>query len=198
MNAQRRQWLRSAGGRKGFLMRGPRDFLNRLKRLAASFCVLPVLAAAASDAAAAPCSGRIINPITDVCWSCLFPITLGTGIPLSAKGGLPDVSTDANAICTCGSNANLSAGLNMGFWEPLRTAEIVRHPFCFPSLGGIEMKGAGNAVRASSHGRTAARTAITAARPFIKSIGIKRPGYLSSRRSLTTAASSRRPGISPT
>lgn len=155
MNAQRRQWLRSAGGRKGFLMRRTQDFLNRLKRLAASFCVLPVLAAAASDAAGAPCSGRIINPITDVCWSCLFPITLGTGIPLSAKGGLPDVSTDANAICTCGSNANLSAGLNMGFWEPLRTAEIVRHPFCFPSLGGIEMKGAGDAVRASSHGRTA-------------------------------------------
>ena len=35
-------------------------------------------AAAAQDPAdAAPCEGRFVNPITDVCWSCLFPLTLG-------------------------------------------------------------------------------------------------------------------------
>ncbi|KJV86007.1 conjugal DNA transfer TraU domain protein, partial [Orientia tsutsugamushi str. UT76] len=26
--------------------------------------------------AAAGCVGRFVNPITDVCWKCLFPITI--------------------------------------------------------------------------------------------------------------------------
>ena len=27
----------------------------------------------------------------------------------------------------------------MGFWEPIRIAEAVRHPWCFPSLGGLQL-----------------------------------------------------------
>ena len=108
----------------------------------------------AGVAQAAPCSGKIINPITDVCWSCMFPITLGVSIPISGKGSLPDVRTDANPVCVCGENVNIEAGLNFGFWEPLRTAEIVRHPYCFPSLGGVEFGGAMESFRASAHGRT--------------------------------------------
>ncbi|MBY0281878.1 MAG: TraU family protein, partial [Alphaproteobacteria bacterium] len=30
------------------------------------------------------CSGRFVNPITDICWSCLFPISIG---PVRVNGG---------------------------------------------------------------------------------------------------------------
>lgn len=89
------------------------------------------------------------NPITDVCWSCVFPIKLG-GVTLSS-GNNADPETDANRLCLCASGANITVGLNMSFWEPLRTAEVVRTPYCFPSLGGLELN---VGIRAPAHGRT--------------------------------------------
>ncbi|MGH6977792.1 MAG: hypothetical protein ACRED4_00630, partial [Brevundimonas sp.] len=35
------------------------------------------MAAGAAAGVNPTCSGRFVNPITDVCWSCLFPLTLG-------------------------------------------------------------------------------------------------------------------------
>lgn len=103
----------------------------------------------AASASAGNCKGRIINPITDVCWSCVFPIKLG-GVTLSS-GNNADPETDANRLCLCASGANITVGLNMSFWEPLRTAEVVRTPYCFPSLGGMELN---VGIRAPAHGRT--------------------------------------------
>ncbi|BBF23482.1 TraU family protein [Sutterella megalosphaeroides] len=96
------------------------------------------------------CSGRVPDPVTDLCWSCMFPMVLGKTIPVSVSGNLPDVETDATAFCLCGSDINVEGGLNFSFWEPLRTAEVVRHPWCFPQLGGISMEGPGS----SDHART--------------------------------------------
>ncbi len=96
------------------------------------------------------CSGEVPNPIKDLCWSCMFPMVLGKTIPVSVSGDLPDVETDATAFCLCGSDINVEGGLNFSFWEPLRTAEVVRHPWCFPQLGGISMEGPGS----SDHART--------------------------------------------
>lgn len=105
---------------------------------------------------AAECAGRIPNPVTDVCWSCLFPVKIGKSIPVSGSNGLPDPDTDANPFCACGANANIAAGINFSFWEPLRTAEVVRHPWCFPTLGGLSAGAAGEAgIRAPAHGRSA-------------------------------------------
>ncbi|HZZ35827.1 MAG TPA: TraU family protein, partial [Caulobacteraceae bacterium] len=44
--------------------------------------------AASPAAAAVSCRGHFVNPITDTCWSCLLPISLGS-IPL-IKAGKPD------------------------------------------------------------------------------------------------------------
>lgn len=96
------------------------------------------------------CSGRVPDPVTDLCWSCMFPMVLGKTIPVSVSGDLPDVETDATAFCLCGSDINVEGGLNFSFWEPLHTAEVVRHPWCFPQLGGISMEGPGS----SDHART--------------------------------------------
>ena len=81
----------------------------------------------------AACYGKITNPVTDVCWECIFPITVGQNTSLVSPSGFTDVTTDADSFCSC-----------MGI-------EIVREPFCFPSLGGITM---GGRFSAPAHGRT--------------------------------------------
>jgi conjugal transfer pilus assembly protein TraU len=89
------------------------------------------------------CQGRFPNLITDICWSCIFPIKFGAGalsLPISLgqedtpnPGGLP--------ICMCGINP----GLKISFWEPVRHVDVVRKPFCMTSLGGIDMNPGFNA-----------------------------------------------------
>ena len=114
------------------------------------FCAL-VCAFPAMSEASGLCRGRVTNPVTEVCWSCIFPIKVA-GARLSAKG-VTDPATDAPAVCTCGAGPSLRVGLNMSFWEPLRTVEIVRHPWCFPTLGGVAFEG----LQAPAHGRSSSR-----------------------------------------
>lgn len=89
--------------------------------------------------AATVCQGKILNPVTDVCWSCVFPVKIGGKASLTTSV-LPDPDTGAGGpFCTCGKGLNLRAGVTFSFWEPLRTAEIVRHAGCLPSMGGVNM-----------------------------------------------------------
>ena len=45
------------------------------------------------------CSGRFVNPITDICWSCLFPISIG---PVSVNGGgREDTPNPGQIPCFC-------------------------------------------------------------------------------------------------
>ena len=83
------------------------------------------------------CSGRFPNPITHVCWSCLFPLTLGS-IPLF-KGSRPDAPNPASPICVCPAPPPLffTVGLSVGFWEPVRLADVTPKAWCFPNLGGM-------------------------------------------------------------
>ena len=50
---------------------------------------LMIATISANDAfAMVPCHGRFVNPITDICWSCILPISIGsisTGKGLSPK-----------------------------------------------------------------------------------------------------------------
>lgn len=124
-----------------------------------TFCVFIAIVSSAmlgtSDRAEAACRGRVVNPVTDVCWDCLFPIELA-GVTLAKGahgiGGSPD--TGASAVCTCQVGPVPVPGFNLAFWEPLRTAEIVREPWCFPGLGGVNLN---PGVRAPAHGRSSSR-----------------------------------------
>ena len=44
---------------------------------------MPITAAASET-----CRGRFVNPITDICWSCLMPISIGRAINIG-KGSAP-------------------------------------------------------------------------------------------------------------
>ncbi|OGH01694.1 MAG: hypothetical protein A2600_09875 [Candidatus Lambdaproteobacteria bacterium RIFOXYD1_FULL_56_27] len=88
----------------------------------------------------AVCPTRFLNPITDVCWDCIFPIKIGSGVPLgfgaSPTCDLPVPGNEA-PVCACPlpPPVLLRYGLSTSFWEPARIAETVSEAWCFPSLG---------------------------------------------------------------
>lgn len=66
--------------------------------------------------------GQIINPITDICWSCAFPIRF----PGSGDSKTP-------ITCSCLKEGTL-AGFPIAFWEPSAILEVTRTPYKFVSL----------------------------------------------------------------
>ena len=102
------------------------------------------------------CRGKVMNPVTDVCWSCVFPIEIGGKIPLGGKGALPNPDTGINPVCFCGKGVTMRAGVTMSFWEPLRTAEVVRHAGCLPTMGGATLGDMG--LRISDHIKVSSKT----------------------------------------
>jgi conjugal transfer pilus assembly protein TraU len=110
------------------------------------------------SSAAATCAGKFINPITDVCWSCMFPMYISP-LPVfwnikQQKGQVvldqPSIKAHASAIfspdgyitplgiCGC-PNRLYMPGILMSFYEPYRSVDITKAPFCFVGLGGLDL-----------------------------------------------------------
>lgn len=106
-----------------------------LRRALNHLCVsLSVLATLLSpDVSAANCQGKFVNPITDICWSCAFPISLGGRQMLSMNQ--EDTENPSNTVCACGNPPRV--GLSTAFWEPARQVDVTRNPYCMVSLGGV-------------------------------------------------------------
>lgn len=79
--------------------------------------------------------GDMVNPITDVCWECLFPITLG-GINVTPN--VQDYSTYHTPICTC-AGVPPKIGIPITFWEPARMVDVTRQAYRLVGLGGISL-----------------------------------------------------------
>jgi conjugal transfer pilus assembly protein TraU len=87
----------------------------------------------------ARCNGRFVNPITDICWSCLFPITIG-GLTVSPSG--EDTDNPKQFICECPAPLiGIRIGIPISFWEPVRMIDVTRTKFCMVNLGGISIGG---------------------------------------------------------
>src|SRR3954470_3471494 len=71
------------------------------------------------------CSGRFLNPITDICWSCLFPLTVGSMTVYDNEK--PDTENPSNPVCACRDPVP-RVGISIGFWEPVRLVDVTRHP----------------------------------------------------------------------
>ena len=99
------------------------------------FALMLFVALPAGTAEAQSCTGRFVNPIADVCWECLFPISIGP-IRMGSAAGAPDTPNPSSPICFCGSPIP-RIGLSLGVWEPARLMDVTRTPWCFPNLGGL-------------------------------------------------------------
>ena len=84
---------------------------------------------------ASNCQGRFVNPISDICWSCLMPISIG-GFNIG-KGQPPkkrDTKNPISPLCLC-TKANIPiAGIAIGFWEPVRLIDVTRTPYCLTEI----------------------------------------------------------------
>lgn len=108
------------------------------KAFALLFCLIMSL-----SSLQAKCVGRFINPVTDVCWKCLFPLKIA-GITV-VRGG-PDPKSPSKIICKCKKPVP-RIGIPIAFWEPARLVDVTRTPYCLVNMGGIQM------IRTGTKGR---------------------------------------------
>ena len=85
------------------------------------------------------CGGSFMNPVSDVCWECIFPIkiagmSIGTGMT-SGLADPPDAASTPICVCPFPPPVFQRVGISLSFWEPARLIETVKDPFCFPSIG---------------------------------------------------------------
>ena len=82
-------------------------------------------------------TGSFLDPTADICWQCIYPITLA-GVTLMDGPYDNNVPTLASsAICSCPMPPPIFSrtGISLSLWEPARYIETVRDAYCFPSLG---------------------------------------------------------------
>ena len=84
-------------------------------------------------AVGATCQGHFVNPITDICWDCLFPVTLGSTEVIPSEH--PDTTNPGNPLCLCPMAVGYRIGISFGFWEPYALVDVTRDPFCMVNLG---------------------------------------------------------------
>jgi conjugal transfer pilus assembly protein TraU len=94
--------------------------------LALIFCVVVQLNAK---------EGKFINPITDVCWECLFPIKVGG---VNVTPGYKDQILHKTPICVC-AGLPPKVGIPLTFWEPAKMVDVTRHAYKLMGLGGISI-----------------------------------------------------------
>ncbi|WP_245614414.1 conjugal transfer pilus assembly protein TraU [Legionella massiliensis] len=96
------------------------------------------------------CTGHFVNPLTDVCWRCLFPLSIGhTQV---VHGALPDTENAASPIGVCpASIGGVRVGLNIGFWEPMALTDVTDTPYCLVNLGGTKLNLGSKTKRGGRH-----------------------------------------------
>lgn len=86
----------------------------------------------------AKCDSGFINPITDIQWSCTFPIRVG-GVQI-ASGGEDTGTNITSPVCMCKLGVLPVLGIRVSFWEPSRIIETVSDAYCMQSMG-MSLKG---------------------------------------------------------
>jgi conjugal transfer pilus assembly protein TraU len=83
--------------------------------------------------------------ITGICWSCMFPVYLGGVKVFDGRNDRPSGAADRR-VCYCSGDLSQgqlpTIGFTVGMWVPSRLIEVVRKPWCFPSLFGADMSNA--------------------------------------------------------
>ena len=100
------------------------------------FCGFLFILLLISSSLEASCVGRFVNPITDICWRCIFPITIAGRAVTRGE----DTPNSHQLICWC-PKPPLPAvpGIPISFWEPVRLIDITRTPYCMVNLGGLQI-----------------------------------------------------------
>lgn len=69
------------------------------------------------------CTGNFVNPITDVCWDCIFPLSIGNVKEGRSKGN-PDTPNPSLPIQLCNTGNIPRPGVAIGYWEPSYLVDV--------------------------------------------------------------------------
>ena len=94
---------------------------------------------------AGTCTGHFVNPIKDVCWRCLFPLSIGHAQVVGSE--LPDTENATMPVGVCPGRV----GLNIGYWEPMALVDVTDTPYCLVNLGGHRLNLGFKSVRGGRH-----------------------------------------------
>ncbi|MCG9628814.1 TraU family protein [Vibrio mediterranei] len=100
---------------------------------------------AQSQAGATCGSTGMLNPITDICWDCIFPLRIGSTTTAPSTQGLPDDNAGGSPVGECPAPPPVfyRVGVNLSYWEPYSLVDVVREPYCLENLGFSIAGGAG-------------------------------------------------------
>jgi conjugal transfer pilus assembly protein TraU len=79
--------------------------------------------------------GKLINPITDICWKCVFPIHVAG---MNTTPGYHDSAKYQDRLCFC-AGFPPKAGIPVAFWEPTHMVEVTRIPYKLIGFGGVSI-----------------------------------------------------------
>ncbi|MCF6768394.1 conjugal transfer pilus assembly protein TraU [Thiotrichales bacterium 19S11-10] len=101
------------------------------------FLILILVNFSSSIAATTACVGHFINPITDISWDSIFPLTIGATPVVPSPLGLPDTENPVMPIVVCQMPPPIfeRIGMTMGYWEPYALTDITRSPYCMVNMG---------------------------------------------------------------
>ena len=113
--------------------------MKKITRWLLSVCVFGSVTVTTPAKADALCEGNFVNPITDICWDCLFPMTIGKTAVF--PGIAPDTRNPSSPIQICPVPPPIfkRIGLAIGYWEPFALTDVTRSPYCMVNLGGFNI-----------------------------------------------------------
>ncbi|NGX47100.1 MAG: hypothetical protein K1000chlam3_00469 [Chlamydiae bacterium] len=76
-----------------------------------------------------------VNPVTDICWDCVFPMSV-SGVNVTP--GHKDQVNYSKTVCFC-SGTPPKAGIPISFWEPKYLIDVTRHAYKLIGLGGVRI-----------------------------------------------------------
>lgn len=106
-----------------------------MRKLSIAVSCLTLLYASSSFASGLTCGSTMVNPITDICWACFFPIRIGSTTIFTT--GMPDSQTEGSLVGECPAPPPVMwrIGINVSYWEPYTLVDVVKEPWCMESMG---------------------------------------------------------------
>ena len=98
------------------------------------FCCLNSIFPVAQGGLNSLCRGHFVNPITDICWDCLLPITIGS-VPVAHQGWPADTLNPTSPVQVCPFTPVARIGVAMGYWEPSALVDVTRFAGCMVNIG---------------------------------------------------------------
>ena len=113
------------------------------------------------------CQGRFPDLITDICYDCMFPISIaGAQINMGLSADDYDSGASKNSICSCSNS--LSIGVPSSFWEPIYMVDSTNVAGCMPLLGGIQINPPTNSAEQGAVVNTNAQIGGTSRAAFMQ------------------------------